>query len=115
MLSQEIGIGQFLTERRKAGKEEPFFRLVAAGQKQDGTLTRQYILDIPEEITFLIHEELHVDALLFGNSIKSTSLRPFSSSNTLPTACMIRKQIFDTERRARTGYDRRVPIVEESN
>jgi hypothetical protein len=72
MLSQEIGIGQFLTERRKAGKEEPFFRLVAAGQKQDGTLTRQYIIDIPEEITFLIHEELHLDYLLFGNSIKKS-------------------------------------------
>jgi hypothetical protein len=65
MLSQEIGIGQLLTERRKDGKEEPFFRLIAAGRKQDGILTRQYVLDIPGEITFLIHEELHLD-VVFG-------------------------------------------------
>jgi hypothetical protein len=65
MLSQEIGIGQLLTERRKAGKEDPFFRLIAAGRKEDGILTRQYILDIPGEITFLIHEELHLD-VIFG-------------------------------------------------
>jgi hypothetical protein len=65
MLPQEIGIGQLLTERRKAGKEDPFFRLIAAGRKEDGILTRQYILDIPGEITFLIHEELHLD-VIFG-------------------------------------------------
>ena len=65
MLSQEIGVGQWLKERSKAGKEKPSFRLVAAGKKEDGTLTRQYVLDIPEEVTFLIHEELHLD-VLFG-------------------------------------------------
>lgn len=64
MLSQEIGIGQLVTERRKAGKEEPAFKLLACGKAQDDILTRQYILDFPGDVSFLIYEEIDVGVIL---------------------------------------------------
>ena len=69
MLSQEIGIGQLVTERRKAGKGEPEFKLLACGKQRNGFLSRQYCLDFPGEASFMIHEEIDLD-VLFQKALK---------------------------------------------
>ena len=58
MLSQEIGIGQLVTEISKAGKGGPEFKLLACGKQNNGFLSRQYCLDFPGEASFMIHEEM---------------------------------------------------------
>ena len=72
MLSQEIGIGQLVTERRKSGKGEPEFKLLACGKQRNGALSRQYCLDFPGEASFIIHEEIDLD-VLFQKALKIDS------------------------------------------
>ena len=69
MLSQEIGIGQLVTERSKAGKGEPKFKLFACGKQKNGFLSRKYCLDFPREASFMIHEEIYLD-VLFQKALK---------------------------------------------
>ena len=66
LVEHKIGIGQLLEERRKAGKKEPIFNLIAAGKRNNNVLTRQYELDIPEKVKFLIHEEIYLGPMGFG-------------------------------------------------
>ena len=69
MLSQEIGIDQLVTERSKAGKGEPKFKLLAYGKQRNGFLSRQYCLNFPGEASFTIHEEIDLD-VLFQKALK---------------------------------------------
>ena len=88
MMSQTVGIGQLIAERRSMGLGEPKFTLFSCGRtetmttrgkgrgqgrrrrgrqdrKRRGVLTRQYRLDLGEEVTFLIHESIDLD-VVFG-------------------------------------------------
>ena len=69
MLSQEIVIGQLVTEWSKAGKGEPKFKLLACGKQRNGFLSRQYCLNFPEEASFMIHEEIDLN-VLFQKALK---------------------------------------------
>jgi hypothetical protein len=79
MISQKIGIGQLLAERRKTGKEEPTYKLIACGKIQDSILSRQYSIDVPGVVSFLIHEEVYLDVLL-GKALHIADMWPLSST-----------------------------------